>query len=170
MWGRVCNGNGRMRYEAGQWRRCARVQEAPCVCVHGRVCAPVHKCECAHMDVHTPARGWTWPSALCLSPLQPRAHVPHRLTADMTVTVRKAWCCNCISSRTQGHQRLAESPCAQGDNTPLPHFQISDSFPTDNRMRAHGPLSNAGRSCQGCSRAACRGSGQQRLRKIRGQG
>lgn len=81
----------------------------------------------------------------------------HSLTAAVTVTVRRAWCCNFISSRTQGHQRLAESLCAPGDNTPTaPYFLISDSFPTDNRRRALGNQEVANRSFLGCCILACR--------------
>lgn len=80
----------------------------------GCVCKCVHKCEWVHVDAHTPGSGWGLASTLSLAPVLPRAHVPYCLATDMTVTVRRAQCRNCISSRTQGHQRLAESPVCNG--------------------------------------------------------
>lgn len=84
-----------------------------------------------------------WPSSFPLSSptLGPVSHsLAAAAAAAMTVMVRRTPCRNCVSSRIQVRQRLARAPGALRDNTPIspPHFLISDSFPTDNRMRDKG--------------------------------
>ena len=108
-WGRAekssSERSGRMRGKAWWRGKCAVVASCVCVCTHARV--PVWVC------THPPGAGASR-SDLSLSPANLAPVSPHRLVEDMTVTVRRAQCCNCISSRTRGHQRLAESPvCAR---------------------------------------------------------
>lgn len=113
------------------------MQAAP----HPHVYAHMYACGChVFIDKYGCALHPAWPSAF--SPPSPTlGPVSHSLVRDVTVTVRQTLCRNCVSSRIQVHRRLATELRVHWAITPPPrplppYFLISDSFPTDNRMRA----------------------------------
>lgn len=101
-WGRAekssSEESGRDKGKAWQWGKCAMVG----------------LCMCVHVCTHVPVWGVHTPKDLPPLPL-PTLHPspPTRRRGHDSDGKGGLGCCNCVSFRTRGHQRLAGEPCVR---------------------------------------------------------